>query len=124
MLGDLGSDDGILIGAAIGIGQRMRADERRHDLDLAQYQAVIDDLSRKLLRSQAELASERCEIAGLNAYIAEIRRQDPDTPALAASGKRYKSGKAKSFATLAYERGYDQHAESQGLPELKGGYAP
>lgn len=124
MLGDLSSDDGILIGAAIGIGQRIRADERRHDMDIAQYQAVIDNLSRELLRTQMELASERCEISGLNAYIAEIRRQDPGTPALAPSGKYYQSGKAKSLATLVYERAYDQRAEELGLPKLKGGYAP
>jgi hypothetical protein len=125
MLGDdLGSNRGIMIGAAIGLGKRMRDEEAQHDLDIARYQAVIDELSKKLLDTQMKLASERCETAGLRAYIQEVRRQDPDTPALAPSGKHFKSGKAKSLATLVYERAYDNHAEELGLPGLKGGYAP
>lgn len=115
---------GLLIGAAIGIGRRMREEEAYHDATIANYQAVIDQLSEQLLQTQIALASERCEIAGLSAYIQEVRRQDPGTPALAPSGKYFKSGKAKSLATLVYERAYDEHAEELGLPGLKGGYAP
>ncbi|WP_408902924.1 hypothetical protein [Methylobacterium radiotolerans] len=122
--GDLGENRGIMIGAAIGLGRRMREEEAQHDADIARYQAVIDQLSKQLLDTQMQLASERCESVGLRAYIQEVRRQDPDTPALAASGKHFKSGKAKSLATLVYERAYDNHAEELGLPGLKGGYAP
>lgn len=124
MFGETNPHRGIMIGAAIGLGQRMRAEEEQHDIEIARFQAVIDQLSEQLLSTQMELASERCEIAGLRAYIQEVRRQDPNTPALAPSGKHFKSGKPKSLATLVYERAYDNHADGLGLPGLKGGYAP
>lgn len=122
--GDISNNRGLLFGAAIGLGQRIREEEAEHDATVANFQAVIDQLSEQLLATQMQLASERCEVAGLRAYIQEVRRQDPATPALAASGKHFKSGKAKSLATLVYERAYDSHAEDLGLPGLKGGYAP
>lgn len=115
---------GLLIGAAIGMGQRLRAEEDDHDATAARFQAVINQLSDQVLALQMQLASEKCEVAGLNAYIDEVRRLDPITPALAPSGKHFQSGKAKSLATLVYERAYDGHAEELGLPKLKGGYAP
>jgi hypothetical protein len=124
MFGETNPNDGIMIGAAIGLGRRMRAEEAEHDATVARFQAVIDQLSDQLLATQMQLASERCEVAGLRAYIQEVRRQDPTTPALAPSGKHFQSGKAKSLATLVYERAYDVHAEDLGLPGLKGGYAP
>ncbi|GJD92468.1 hypothetical protein BHAOGJBA_6022 [Methylobacterium hispanicum] len=129
-----GIDQGTAVGFAIAIGNRIRGQEiahhndlvlteQAHEAELARYQAVIDQLSRRLLDTQIELASERCEIAGLRAFIREVKRQDPATPALSASGQTYKSGKAKSMAALVYEREYDRKADDLGLPDLKGGYA-
>ncbi|MGU3402150.1 hypothetical protein [Methylobacterium brachiatum] len=121
--GDLGENRGIMIGAAIGLGRRMREEEAQHDADIARYQAVIDQLSKQLLDTQIDLAAERCEIAGLRAFIGEIKRLDPETPGLAASGQKYQSGKTKSVSTVAYERAYDRKADEYGLPALKGTYA-
>jgi hypothetical protein len=129
-----GIDEGVAVGLAIAVGSRIRQQEyahqnelllteEAHEAELARYQAVIDQLSRQLLDTQMELASERCEIAGLRAFIAEVKRLDPTTPALSASGQTYKSGKAKSIAALVYQREYDRKADTLGLPDLKGGYA-
>lgn len=129
-----GIDEGVAVGFALAVGSRIRNQEiahendllvtaEAHEADLARYQAVIDQLTRQLLSTQMELASERCEIAGLRAFIKEVRRQDPNTPALAASGRTYKSGKAKSVAAVVYEREYDRKADELDLPDLKGGYA-
>lgn len=123
MLGDLGENRGVIIGAAIGLGKRIRDEEEQHDLEIARYQAVIDELSKKLLDTQIDLAAERCEIAGLRAFIGEIKRLDPETPGLAASGQKYQSGKSKSISTVAYERAYDRKADEYNLPALKGTYA-
>lgn len=121
--GETNSNRGLLIGAAIGMGRRMREEEAYHDATLANYQAVIDQLSEQLLATQIDLAAERCEIAGLRAFIGEMKRQGPDNPALNPSGRTYKSGKAKSIATIAYEQEYDRKADDFGLPVIKGTYA-
>jgi hypothetical protein len=129
-----GIDQGVAVGLALAVGNRIRGQEiahendlllaeQAHEADLARYQAAIDQLTRQLLSTQMELASERCEIAGLRAFIKEVRRQDPSSPALAASGRTYTNGKAKSVATVVYEREYDRKAVELGLPDLKGGYA-
>jgi chromosome segregation ATPase len=120
--GDLGENRGIMIGAAIGLGRRMREEEAQHDADIARYQAVIDQLSKQLLDTQIDLAAERCEIAGLRASLSEIRRLDPQAKGFADSGQTYRSGKAKSVAALVYEREYDRKADEFGLPALKGTY--
>ncbi len=123
MFGETNPNDGIMIGAAIGLGRRMRAEEAEHDATVARFQAVIDQLSEQLLSTQIDLAAERCEIAGLRAYIGEMKRAAPSNPALAPSGRTYQSGKAKSLATVVYEREYDRKADEFGLPAIKGTYA-
>lgn len=121
--GEISNNRGLLIGAAIGMGQRLRAEEDDHDATVANFQAVIDQLQEQLLATQIDLAAERCETAGLRAFIGEIKRQDPTTPALTASNRTYKSGKPKSLATVVYEREYDRKADEFGLPAIKGTYA-
>lgn len=121
--GDISNNRGLLFGAAIGLGQRMREEEAEHDATVANFQAVIDQLSEQLLSTQIDLAAERCEIAGLRAYIGEMKRGAPGNPALAPSGRTYQSGKAKSLATVVYEREYDRKADEFGLPAIKGTYA-
>jgi hypothetical protein len=123
MLGDLGENRGVIIGAAIGLGKRIRDEEEQHDIEIARFQAAINELSEKLLQTQIQLASERCEIAGLRAFIKEVKSRDPSTPALAPSGNTYRNGKPKSIAATVYEKAYDTKADELGLPDLKGGYA-
>ncbi|OAH21691.1 hypothetical protein AX289_17360 [Methylorubrum populi] len=129
-----GIDQGVAVGLALAVGNRIRGQEiahendlllaeQAHEADLARYQAVIDQLRQQLISTQVELVSERCEIAGLRALISEVKRQDPTTPALASSGETFRNGRAKSFATLMYERAYDKEAVEQGFPGLQGGYA-
>ncbi len=121
--GEISNNRGLLIGAAIGMGQRLRAEEDDHDATVANFQAVIDQLQEQLLATQMELASERCEIAGLRAFIKEAKRLDPQTPAFALSGQVSKTGREKTVGTVVYEREYDRKADELGLPGLKGGYA-
>lgn len=121
--GETTNNRGLLFGVAVGLGQRIREEEADHDATVANFQAVIDQLQEQLLATQMELASERCEIAGLRAFIKEAKRLDPQTPAFAPSGKVAKSGREKTVGTLVYEREYDRKADELGLPGLKGGYA-
>lgn len=129
-----GIDQGTAVGFAIAVGNRIRGQEiahqndlllteQAHEEELARYQAVIDQLSRQLLTTQIDLAAERCEIAGLRAFIREVRSLDPTTRALGASDQVGSRGQAKSLAKVAYEREYDRKAEEFGLPALKGTYA-
>lgn len=121
--GEISNNRGLLIGAAIGMGQRLREEEAAHDLETARLHAVIEQLQDQLEITQRELASERCEVAGLRGFIKTVQQLDPQTPGLAASGSYYKSGNQKVVATLAYERAYDQKALDLGHADLRGTYA-
>ena len=129
-----GIDQGVAVGLALAVGNRIRGQEiahendlllaeQAHEADLARYQAVIDQLRGQLLNTQIDLAAERCEIAGLRAFIKEVRTLDPATPALGASDQLGRGGRAKSIAKVAYETAYDRQADEFGRPALKGTYA-
>lgn len=44
MFGDQGSDSGLMVGLAVGLGQRMRAQEADHQADLWRARTTIDEL--------------------------------------------------------------------------------
>jgi hypothetical protein len=55
------------------------------------------------------IAIEQSTVAGLEAQLEMFRRHHPDSPVLADSGQRFRDGKPKDLARLAFEQAFDRH---------------
>jgi hypothetical protein len=80
--------------------------------------ARISNLESTVAELEAELSNMKIEImseAGRDAQVEAFMRQHPNSPLLADSGKRFKSGKIKTKARLIFEAAFDQKGRELGI---------
>lgn len=79
MFGEQGSDSGLMVGLAVGLGQRMRAQEADHQADLWRARTTIDELVEQRDTHATHLIARDHQIAAMwDALTAILRELPPD----------------------------------------------